>query len=224
MTAGAGALGDPSPEIPVQTRRAWMALAEILPRELYLVGGTALASHLHHRENRDLDFFFHRASVHLGDLETRLRGTGRFAATRRDDGALHGLFDTVKIEFFHADEVATQRPIDKPTVVAGLRVAGVRDLMAMKLKVVGERGELRDYFDIKTIEERTGLQVEDGLALFAHRYGLDSSDAAIARTVQALGYLDDVEDDDLLPVDKAELAAWWAERQARLVRRLGRFR
>jgi hypothetical protein len=30
----------------------------------------------------------------------------------------------------------------------------------MKLKVVGDRGELRDYFDLMVIEQRTGRMVE----------------------------------------------------------------
>jgi hypothetical protein len=41
--------------------------------------------------------------------------------------------------------------------------------MAMKLKVVGDRGELRDYFDLMTIEQRTGRTADEGLALFLER-------------------------------------------------------
>jgi hypothetical protein len=37
-----------------------------------------------------------------------------------------------------------------------------------------------------------------------------------------MGYLDDLEQDDALPVGKGELADWWRKRQARLVRHLAR--
>ena len=40
-----------------------------------------------------------------------------------------------------------QHLLEPPEEVDGLRIAGLSDLMAMKLKVVGDRGELRDYFD-----------------------------------------------------------------------------
>jgi predicted nucleotidyltransferase component of viral defense system len=50
-----------------------------------------------------------------------------------------------------------------------LAVADIKDLMAMKLKVLSERGELRDYYDVKDIDERGGVTVEEGLALFRER-------------------------------------------------------
>ena len=92
----------------------------------------------------------------------------------------------------------------------------------MKLKVVRERGELRDYYDIKAIEERSGLSVEDGLVFFMERYRVTAQDTAVGQTVKALGYLDDIEEDDLLPLSKDELSAWWGKRQASLVRNLAR--
>jgi Nucleotidyl transferase AbiEii toxin, Type IV TA system len=56
-------------------------------------------------------------------------------------------------------------------LVAGLGVADLRDLMAMKIKVMAERGEMRDYFDVKAIDERGGISVEEGVALYMRRYG-----------------------------------------------------
>jgi DNA-binding MarR family transcriptional regulator len=136
----------------------------------------------------------------------------------------HNLADHAgaKVEFLHADEVRPQHLLEEPTTVGGLRVAGLKDLMAMKLKVVGDRGELRDYYDIKTIEQQTGLTVEDGLALFTERYDVSSTSDTVRHIVTALGYLDDIEEDDALPIGKDELADWWRTRQARLVRRLSR--
>jgi len=208
--------------LPKDTARTWTALAPHLPSELYLGGGTALAVHLHHRESRDLDFFYHHGAVDLKNLERALGEAGIFAAQHRSDGTLRGLFGSTRIEFFHADEVEPQQLLEEPQSFAGVAIAGIKDLMAMKMKVVRERGELRDYFDIKTIEEQTGLQVEDGLALYAQRYRLGPADEAVAQVVQSLGYLDDVEDDHALPLTKDELAAWWRARQVRLVRHLAR--
>jgi DNA-binding MarR family transcriptional regulator len=131
-------------------------------------------------------------------------------------------FRDTKVEFFHADEGRPQHLLEEPTTVGGLRVAGLKDLMAMKLKVVGDRGELRDYYDIKTIEQQTGLTVEDGLALFTERYDVISTSDTVRHIVTALGYLDDIEEDDALPIGKDELADWWRTRQARLVRHLSR--
>jgi len=208
--------------LPPGTVRAWQELAPKLPNQLYLGGGTAVAVHLAHRESRDLDFFFHDHAVNLNALAEQLSSTGDFATTSESAGTLRGLYADTKVELFHADEGRPQHLLEEPTTVGGLRVAGLKDLMAMKLKVVGDRGELRDYYDIKTIEQQTGLTVEDGLALFTERYDVSSTSETIRHIVTALGYLDDIEEDDALPIGKDELVAWWRTRQARLVRHLSR--
>jgi hypothetical protein len=220
--AGVTLPGDLLTVLPPATARAWRALAPALPNELYLGGGTAVAVHLRHRESRDLDFFFHEGSVDLQDLGRDLGKAGTFAVTHESAGTLRGIFGDGKVEFFHADEVRPQHLLEEPKTVAGLRIAGLKDLMAMKLKVVGDRGEMRDYYDIKAIEERAGLTVEDGIALFIERYGVDSRSDTLQHIVSALGYLDDLEDDAALPIGKDELADWWKKRQARLVRHLSR--
>ena len=208
--------------LPSETARAWTALAHVLPAELYLGGGTAVAVHLRHRESRDLDFFFHHGGVDLTALAAQLRGLGPFAVTHESPGTLRGELGATKVEFFHADEVRPQQLLEPPSVVGGLRVAGLKDLIAMKLKVIGDRGEMRDYYDIKVIEERGNITLEDGIVLFLERYDVSPQSDALRHIVRALGYLDDVEEDRALPVSKLELSAWWRRRQARLVRQLAR--
>ena len=204
------------------TAEVWEALAPSLPAALYLGGGTAVAVHLHHRMSADLDFFFHHSSVDLDGLAEQLAGLGSFAITRRSPGTLRGLFAGTKVEFLHADEVRPQVLLREPSEIAGLRVASLEDLMAMKLKVIGDRGEARDYFDVMRIDEQGAVTLEDGIALFLERYELDPSNVALTHLIGALGYLDDVEQDDALPLDTRELSRWWQERQARLVRELSR--
>jgi predicted nucleotidyltransferase component of viral defense system len=112
--------------------------------------------------------------------------------------------------------------LEPPSTVAGLRVASVSDIFAMKLRMIAKRGELRDYFDLMTIEQKTGRTVEEGLSLFLARYGLDADANALRPVVNALGYLDDVDDDESLPLAKHEIAAYWQRRQPQVVRSLGR--
>ncbi len=103
------------------TVRAWKALAPILPSELYLGGGTAVAVHLRHRESRDLDFFFHKRAVDLNKLSTELGEAGTFAVTHESAGTLRGLFGETKVEFFHADEIRPQHLLETPRLVARAR-------------------------------------------------------------------------------------------------------
>jgi predicted nucleotidyltransferase component of viral defense system len=205
--------------LPGDVAHTWELMAPALPQELYLVGGTALAVHLHHRVSRDLDFFFHD-EVDLDQLAAMLQDLGPFAITLRSEGTLNGLFSETKIQFLSA---TSQRLLERPTKVAGLRVAGIGDLLATKLKVIGDRGELRDYFDLMEIEQQAGRRVEEGLGLFLTRYQVPPGHATIGHIVTALGYLQDVDEDDLLPVEKNVIEAYWRKRQPEIVRSLARF-
>lgn len=206
--------------LPADAARAWCKLASHLPEALYLAGGAAAALRLHHRVSQDLDFFYHRRAVDLAALERELATLG-FAVTYRAPGTLRGLLGTTKVEFLHADEAGAQKRLEQPELVAGVRVAGFKDLMAMKLKVLAERGDLRDYYDVMRIDEQGGVSVEDGIALYLERYGLDRASDALGHLVRALGYLEDADEDESLSTSKAELTAWWRRRQAQVIRNLG---
>ena len=205
--------------LPADTSNAWLALASHLPPELYLGGGTAVAVHLGHRESRDLDFFFHRP-VDLGALEKLLGELGPFAVSHESAGTLKGLFGSTKIEVFDA---AGLQQLAEPASVAGINVASLQDLMAMKVKVMAERGEMRDYFDVKAIDEEGGISVEEGIELYVARYAIDPNGDQIQHLFRAMGDLTDVEVDEMLPIGKPELQSWWSARQVQVLRNSDRF-
>jgi hypothetical protein len=208
--------------LPPDTASTWDAIAQIVPPDAYLGGGTAIAVHLWHRISRDLDFFFHHGSVDLDELARRLSAVGPFAITDRSSGTLNGLFSATKVQFLHADEGRPQRLLEQPRETDGLRVAGLSDLLAMKLKVVGDRGELRDYFDLMTIEQRTGRTADEGLALFVERFQPEYPQQAINHILLGLGYFDDVDPDDSLPVPRSEIVDYWTRRQREIIAARGR--
>jgi hypothetical protein len=125
----------------------------------------------------------------------------------------------------HADEGEAQTLLEEPTLVEGLHIAGISDLLAMKLKVIGDRGEARDYFDLMTIELKTGRRAEEGLGLFLARYNVPAEQAlaSIDPIVRGLGYFGDVEEDEALPVPLEEIAAYWQRRQPEIVAHIDRF-
>jgi hypothetical protein len=188
--------------LPPDTAAAWDAIAPFVPPGAYLGGGTAIAVHLGHRVSRDLDFFFHHGSVDLDELTRQLPAAGLFAVTERAPGTLNGVFSATKVQFLHADEGCPQHLLEQPQDVDGLRVAQLSDLMAMKLKVVGDRGELRDYF--------------------VERFQPEYPQQAINHILLGLGYFDDVDPDDALPVPRAEIVDYWTRRQREIVAARGR--
>lgn len=203
--------------LPKDTASTWEVLAPIIPSAAYLGGGTAIAVHLGHRTSRDLDFFFHDGSVDLDNLASVLSAAGRFAVTERAPGTLNGIFSATKVQFLHSDEARPQRMLESPAEVDGLRIAQMSDLMAMKLKVVGDRGELRDYFDLMTIEQRTGRTMDEGLALFLERFQPEYPEQAVNHILLGLGYFDDVDPDDALPVPREQIVDYWTRRQREII-------
>lgn len=208
--------------LPPDTAATWDTIAPAVPPDAYLGGGTAIAVHLAHRISRDLDLFFHHESIDLDKLASRLTAIGPFAVTERSAGILNGIFSATKVQFLHADEGRPQHLLEPPEEVDGLRVAGLSDLMALKLKVVGDRGELRDYFDLMTIEQRTGRTADEGLALFIERFQLEYPQQAINHILLGLGYFDDVDPDDALPVPRDQIIDYWTRRQPEIVAARGR--
>jgi hypothetical protein len=203
--------------LPAETAEAWERIAPVLPGSCRLGGGTALAVHLGHRESRDLDFFFNDAGLDLDSVERTLAARGELAVTRRAAGTLNCQFAGARVQFLHA---AGQRDLDDALLIQSISVLGLSDVFAMKVKVIGDRGELRDYFDLEKIEQLTGRGVEEGIGLYMARYGVSQQDESIPHIVRGLGYLDDVDEDDMLPEGKAEIAAYWRRRQPEVARSL----
>ena len=205
--------------LPPDTAATWRAIAPLVPPDAYLGEGTAIAVHLEHRTSRDPDFFFHHRSVDLDEMALELSAAGPFAVTERAPGTLNGVFSATRVQFLHADEVRPQRLLEPPQQFDGLQVAQISDLVAMKLKVVGE---LRDYFDLMTIEQRTNRMVDEGLALFLERFQPEFPDQALNHIVLGLGYFDDVDPDEALPVSRQQIVDYWTRRQPEIIAARGR--
>ena len=206
--------------LPPEAAWAWERVAPVLPPDCRLAGGTALAVHLHHRQSRDLDFFYTNPTFDLVALEQQLSQLGSFAVSSRAPGTLNGLLRGAKLQFLDAHG---QVDLDEPEPHAGILVYSLADIFAMKVKVIGDRGELRDYFDLKRIEEITGRGVEEGIGLYMTRYQIPPEHPSIVHIVEALGYLDDVDEDAMLPEDRSTIAAYWKRRQPEIGRGLARF-
>jgi len=104
-----------------------------------------------------------------------------------------------------------------------MRVASVDDIMATKLAVAANRGELRDYVDIMKIEEDRLIMAETGLAFVIEKYSPTQPDQYLESIVRALGYLSDVEDDLALPVSRKLIVEYWMKRQRSLLKHVAMF-
>ncbi len=205
--------------LPPGTSNTWLKIAPLLPASAYLTGGTALTAHLHHRVSRDLDIFLERPAD-LGTLWAQFQAVGDAHSSYRDDSTLNCTLDDTKVQVL---EASSQKMVSEFTIIGGIRVAGVADILATKVAVVAKRGELRDYFDIMTIEQSEGLTAEEGINLAIKKYSPDNLGMFVLTTLRALSHFDDVENDSSLPVPKEVIVRYWMKRRPSLRRHIESF-
>lgn len=181
------------------------------------MGGTALAVHLRHRRSRDLDVFVSEP-FDAEQLLAGLQAVVDVVPVGLAEGTLTCQADGVKVQFLHA---RGQRQIDPPVQLGGMAVGSIRDIAATKYKVIGDRGELRDHFDLMRLDRDAGVDPRMGLRLYAERYGIGLEHPSVAQIVTALGSFDDVADDPWLVASDPDatidrVSAYWKQRQPEL--------
>ena len=102
-------------------------------------------------------------------------------------------------------------------MLAGIRVAGLGDLMGMKLRAITDRGEHRDYLDLAAIELDGGRSIEEGMAYSVARFGPENPSDAVSTVLFSLAHMGDLEDDPALAVSIAELQGYWTERIPQII-------
>ena len=113
-------------------------------REYYLVGGTAIALYLGHRQSVDFDLFKIGTINHKRNLERLDQSGYPYQITRRVQEQMNCLLNGVKLTFF-------QYPFDiqsskKPGIP--FRIPALLDLAAMKAYALGRRSKWKDYVDL----------------------------------------------------------------------------
>ncbi len=207
-------LDDWSDVLDPSTRACWPLVAAATPRSGVLMGGTALALYLRHRRSRDLDVLVHEPFNPEAVLEL-LQAEAAVAVDDIAQGTLNVSVNGVKVQFLHAHG---QSQLEEPTTIEGLAIGSVRDIAATKYKVIGDRGEMRDYYDLMRIATDAGISPQNGLRLYSERYGVTLEHPSVAHIVKALGSFADVADDPWLAEAaeadaSATVTAYWQQRQ-----------
>ena len=169
-------------------RRLWPLTAH-LARLLdgRLMGGTALAIHLRHRVSEDIDImtFQSFSGRHLASRMKRhiadVYGSDQqfdVQVLTAEEGGCFARLDGVKLDVFQArrtESVTAQhmRWLAPPTLIEGVPVGSVEDILASKLDVIMYRPKLRDYIDLASIDRQTSHTLELGLEYYKQKYSYD---------------------------------------------------
>lgn len=184
--------------------------------DAYLAGGSALALQYGHRRSEDLDFFSQK-SFDPRMMSTALSKLGQFIATFAEGISLIGEFQRVKYSYFQYTY-----PLLYPTITfLGVSLADPRDIAAMKIAAVMDRGTKRDFVDLYMLY-RNGISFREMFALYDKKYGaLDNNIYSILRSLE---YFDDAEKGNmpemLIPLSWDEVKQFFIAESMRLARRI----
>jgi hypothetical protein len=109
-----------------------------------LVGGTALALQIGHRDSIDLDLFS-KNPFEANELDNYLKDNYGFTQDYLRNNTLKGDIEGVKVDFMtHA-----YPNVEKDLLVEGVRMASLQDISAMKLNaIVGNGTRIKDFIDV----------------------------------------------------------------------------
>ena len=132
------------PEILTDEQRDLLPLVALFRKDFGLVGGTAIALHIGHRESIDFDLFSPEefGNISLQRKIEKVRAIDEVLVNR--EGEFTFLIGTVKFTFF-------QYPFDIPyseNFQNAARLPTLLTLAAMKAYAMGQRNKWKDYVDI----------------------------------------------------------------------------
>ncbi len=149
-----------------------------------LVGGTALALYYGHRESVDIDLFTHNPFDAVG-LREYLEETFTIQQASSRKNTVLGRVNGIKTDF-----IAHCYPlIGEVEIIDGIRLLSVKDIAAMKINAIANRGSKKDFWDFARLLQ--DFSREELLSCFTQKYPSSSRWSA----EKALGYFDDAEND-----------------------------
>lgn len=197
--------------LPDTLRAIKLAASVPVVKRAYLAGGTALALQLGHRISIDLDFFTQEEFDEKA-VATQMRGLSQFKEERVGWRTILGRLGKTRFSIFYYQ----YRLLEKCQVFEGIQVASNRDIAAMKLQAISDRGTKRDFIDLYFLAKEFSL--ESMLSFYDQKYG--SLEERLYHLIKSLGYFDDAEGEDmpqmLVSVDWEEVKAFFRKEVRRL--------
>lgn len=125
-----------------------------IDQNYYLAGGTALALLSGHRESVDLDYFI-QSHIDTDHLKTQLSELfPNIVVTYEEKDTLWCRVDEVKLSFICRTSTLVETLHDEED----FRIAGVGDIVVMKLNAICGREEYKDYYDLAILSEITDVR------------------------------------------------------------------
>ncbi|SNS23156.1 Nucleotidyl transferase AbiEii toxin, Type IV TA system [Belliella buryatensis] len=147
-----------------------------------MVGGTALALIFGHRLSIDLDFFSTEPLDHE-EILFSIKTIGKVEVVSKSKFINSFFINDVKVDFVSLP----YKWIDDPILENPVKLASIKDIAAMKLAAITNRGSKKDFIDIALLIKEVGL---DNMILY---YSEKYPDGMKMMVLRSLVYFEDAE-------------------------------
>ncbi len=185
---------------------------DVLPPNTYLAGGSALALHFGHRISIDFDFF---TDVFFSSekLAKDLTKIGNFKLQTVLKDTLLGTFNGIKFSIFYYQYPLLFQAVD----YQGISIADSKDIAAMKIAAVMDRGTKKDFIDLYFLSKK-GISLESCFEYYEKKYKALANN--LYSIITSLSYFIDAENSEmpkmLEKVDWEEIKGFFGKEAIRL--------
>ena len=156
----------------------------------YLAGGTALTLQLDHRYSYDLDFFTSKKFDERILIQEITELFSNFELERKDWGTILGYLGKTRFSIFFYKYPL----LFKTHKFLNINIADIRDIAAMKIAAVADRGTRRDFIDLYYIFNQSKIiTLEESLNLYDKKFKVLSQNKI--HILKSLVYFDDADRD-----------------------------
>jgi predicted nucleotidyltransferase component of viral defense system len=147
-----------------------------------LVGGTSLALQFGHRLSIDLDFFSENLIEHE-EILINIKPLGKVDVVSKSKYISCFYIDDIKVDFVSLP----YKWIDEPVLEDSIRLASIKDIAAMKLAAITNRGSKKDFIDLALLIDQLGFR--QMMNLYHEKY----PDGMEMMVLRSLVYFDDAD-------------------------------
>lgn len=173
-----------------QAALALLGKDQCLPIKTYLAGGSALALHYGHRISIDFDFF--TPTEFKGEVIMKsLQSIGTFVFQEAaEKNTLLGLFNKVKFSLF----LYNYPVLFNPALFQGISILDPRDIAAMKIAAIMDRGTKKDFIDLFFLIKK-GITLEEMLRYYDRKYKALANN--LYSIITSISYFEDADNSDM---------------------------
>jgi hypothetical protein len=177
--------------------------------ELRLVGGTALALQLGHRNSIDIDLFG-KLSIDEIALNEALSNIGKLIQLKKSQNINIYSLNNIKLDIVNYPYQWIGQPIKTDTLL----LAGLKDIAAMKLAAITSRGTKKDFIDVFFLLNRFSLP--EMLKFYEKKY----HDGSVFLVLKSLTYFEDADQDE---TPKMYVAYNWEKIKSKIIKEINKF-